>query len=173
MYILEERLDDPSVCDMDELRSCVRILTNKGTLNPKSTPIHLTPKYGSTIDLARQLPSKSPVIIVMFLFLLLRGALLSVLDVVLISSHKYDLGMSNFNLSSSLVKVTPQKVRYHLLFFRLGISWTIIDESYLDYCITSRVRTRDWKAFLDDLGLKQFLAIEKKQVKLHRKHMVS
>ncbi|XP_022793492.1 uncharacterized protein LOC111332406 isoform X4 [Stylophora pistillata] len=107
-YILEERLDDPSVCDMDELRSCVRILTNKGTLNPKSTPIHLTPKYGSTIDLARQLPS---------------------------------------------------------------ISWTIIDESYLDYCITSRVRTRDWKAFVDDLGLKQFLAIEKKQVKLHRKHM--
>ena len=31
----------------------------------------------------------------------------------------------------------------------------------------------DWKTFLDDLGLKLFLAIEKKQVKLHRKNMVS
>ena len=75
MYILEERLNDPSVCDMDELRSCVQILTNKGTLNPKSTPIHFTPKYGGPIDLARQFPSKSPVIIVVVLLYLLRVAL--------------------------------------------------------------------------------------------------
>ena len=59
MYILEQRLIDPSVCDIDELRSCVQILTNKGVLNPTVTPIHFTPKYGNTIDLARQLPSKS------------------------------------------------------------------------------------------------------------------
>lgn len=72
MCILEERLNDPSVCDMDELRSCVQILTNKGTLNPKSTPIHFTPKYGGPIDLARQFPSKSPVIIVVVLLYLLR-----------------------------------------------------------------------------------------------------
>lgn len=74
MCILEERLNDPSVCDMDELRSCVQILTNKGTLNPKSTPIHFTPKYGGPIDLARQFPSKSPVIIVVVLLYLLRVA---------------------------------------------------------------------------------------------------
>ena len=59
MYILEERLNDPSVCDMDELRSCVQIITNKGVLNPTVTPIHFTPKYGNTIDLARQFPSES------------------------------------------------------------------------------------------------------------------
>ena len=75
MYVLEERLNDPSVCDMDELRSCVQILTNKGTLNPKSTPIHFTPKYGGPIDLARQFPSKSPVIILIVLLYLLRVAL--------------------------------------------------------------------------------------------------
>ena len=75
MCILEERLNNPSVCDMDELRSCVQILTNKGTLNPKSMPIHFTPKYGGPIDLARQFPSKSPVIIVVVLLYLLRVAL--------------------------------------------------------------------------------------------------
>lgn len=75
MYVLEERLNDPSVCDMDELRSCVQILTNKGTLNPKSTPIHFTPKYGGPIDLARQFPSKSPVVILIVLLYLLRVAL--------------------------------------------------------------------------------------------------
>lgn len=92
MCILEERLNDPSVCDMDELRSCVQILTNKGTLNPKSTPIHFTPKYGGPIDLARQFPSKSPVIIVVVLLYLLRVALfffLCVLYVVLIPLYKH------------------------------------------------------------------------------------
>ena len=58
VYILEQRLNDPSVCDMDELRSCVQILTNKGPLNPTETPVHFTPKYGNAIDLARELPSK-------------------------------------------------------------------------------------------------------------------
>ena len=85
MYNLEERLDDPPMCDMDKLSSCVLILTNKGTLNPKLTLIPLTPKYGSTVDFARQLLIKSPVIIVMFLLYLLRGALLSVLDVLFYS----------------------------------------------------------------------------------------
>ena len=91
MYVLEERLNDPSVCDMDELRSCVQILTNKGTLNPKSTPIHFTPKYGGPIDLARQFPSKSPVIILIVLLYLLRVALffLCVLYVVLIPLYKH------------------------------------------------------------------------------------
>lgn len=59
VYILEQRLSDPSVCDVDQLRSCVQILTNKGPLNPTETPIHLTPRYGNTVDLARHLPSKS------------------------------------------------------------------------------------------------------------------
>ena len=58
MYILEERLKDPSVCDMDELKSCVQILTDKGVSNPTITSIHFTPKYGSIIDLAGRLPSK-------------------------------------------------------------------------------------------------------------------
>ena len=91
MYVLEERLNDPSVCDMDELRSCVQILTNRGTLNPKSTPIHFTPKYGGPIDLARQFPSKSPVIILIVLLYLLRVALffLCVLYVVLIALYKH------------------------------------------------------------------------------------
>ena len=62
MYILEERLKDPSVCDMDELKSCVQILTDKGVSNPTITSIHFTPKYGSIIDLAGRLPSKWPFI---------------------------------------------------------------------------------------------------------------
>ena len=66
VYILEERLTDPSVCDMDELRSCVQILTNKGVKNPIVMPIHFTPKYGNTVDLARQLPSKQLVLLVPF-----------------------------------------------------------------------------------------------------------
>ena len=63
VYILEERLTDPSVCDMDELRSCVQIWTNKDVVNPITTPIYFTPKYGNTIDLARQLPSKLSVLL--------------------------------------------------------------------------------------------------------------
>ncbi|XP_078347983.1 uncharacterized protein LOC144633073 isoform X2 [Oculina patagonica] len=105
VYILEERLTDPSLCDMNELRSCVQILTNKGIRNPIATPIHFTPKYGNTIDLARQLPS---------------------------------------------------------------ISWTLIDESYLDSCSASKARPTDWKDFLTELGVQHFLAIKRKQVKLHR-----
>lgn len=58
MYILEQRIADPSVCDIEELRSCVQILTNKGVMNPTITPIYFTLKYGNTIDLARHLPSK-------------------------------------------------------------------------------------------------------------------
>ena len=58
MYVLEQRLSDPSVCDINELRSCVQILTNKGALNPAQTPICFTPKFGNNIDLARALPSK-------------------------------------------------------------------------------------------------------------------
>ena len=58
MYILEQRVADPSVCDIDELRSCVQILTNKTVLNPTVTPIYFTPRYGNIIDLARHLPSK-------------------------------------------------------------------------------------------------------------------
>ena len=58
VYILEQRLSDPSVCDVVQLRSCVQILTNKGPLNPTETPIHFTPRFGNTVDLARHLPSK-------------------------------------------------------------------------------------------------------------------
>lgn len=58
VYILEQRTADPSVCDIDELRSCVQILTNKGVMNPAVTPVHFTPKYGNTIDLVLRLPSK-------------------------------------------------------------------------------------------------------------------
>ena len=58
MYILEQRIADPSLCAIDELRSCVQVLTNKGVMNPTVTPIHFTPKFGNTIDLARHLPSK-------------------------------------------------------------------------------------------------------------------
>ena len=46
------------MCDVDELRSCVQILTDKGSFNPSKTPVYFTPKYGNKIDLARQLPSK-------------------------------------------------------------------------------------------------------------------
>ena len=58
VYILEQRLSDPAVCDINELRSCVQILTNKGAVNPTNNPIYFTKKFGNTIDLARQLPSK-------------------------------------------------------------------------------------------------------------------
>ena len=65
-YILEERLADLSLCDMNELRSCVQILTNKGAMNPLAKPIYFTRKYGNTIDLAHQLPSKQPVLFCCF-----------------------------------------------------------------------------------------------------------
>lgn len=54
-----------------------------------------------------------------------------------------------------------------------GISWTLLDESYVDSCTTSKARPEDWKAFLAELGVQHFLAIERKQVKLHRGSMVS
>ena len=59
VYILEQRLSDPSVCDISELRSCVQILTNKGPVNPTNNSIYFTKKFGNTIDLARQLSSKN------------------------------------------------------------------------------------------------------------------
>ena len=59
VYILEQRLSDPSVCDINELRSCVQILTNKGPVNPTNNSIYFTKTFGNTIDLARQLSSKN------------------------------------------------------------------------------------------------------------------
>lgn len=59
MYIFEQRLSDPSVCDINELRSCVQLLTNKGPLNPVEVAIHFTTRFGNAIDLAKQLPSES------------------------------------------------------------------------------------------------------------------
>lgn len=58
IYILEQRLSDPSVCDIKELRSCVQILTNRGPLNPAETPVHYSSSFGNPIDLAKELPSK-------------------------------------------------------------------------------------------------------------------
>ncbi|XP_068725664.1 uncharacterized protein [Montipora capricornis] len=107
-YILEQRLSDLSVCDVNELRSCVQILTNKGPLNPAETPIHFTARFGNAIDLAKQLPS---------------------------------------------------------------ISWTLVDESYLDAGTGSKARAADWKAFLAELGVQTFLSIKKKRVELHRSNM--
>ena len=54
----------------------------------------------------------------------------------------------------------------------LGISWTLIDESYLDRYAGLKARSTDWKEFLTKLGVKHFLAIKKKQVKIHRDTMV-
>lgn len=59
VYIFEQRLSDPSVCDINELRSCVQLLTNKGPLNPVEAAIHFTARFGNAIDLAKQLPSES------------------------------------------------------------------------------------------------------------------
>ena len=57
--------------------------------------------------------------------------------------------------------------------FHLGISWTLIDESYLESCTALKTRTTDWKDFLAELGVQHFLAIKKKRVKIHRNSMVS
>lgn len=63
---------------------------------------------------------------------------------------------------------------YHFVsLHHLGISWTLLDESYLDSYSTSKARPEDWKAFLTELGVQHFLAIKRKQVKLHRDSMVS
>ncbi|XP_068715873.1 uncharacterized protein [Montipora foliosa] len=108
VYILEQRLSDPSVCDIKELRSCVQILTNKGPLNPVETPVHYASSFGNPIDLAKELPS---------------------------------------------------------------ISWTLVDESYLNSGTGSKARVTDWKAFLSELGVQTFLSIRKKRVKLDRSTM--
>lgn len=59
VYIFDQWMADNSVCSIDEVKKCCQVLTNKGPVNPLSTPVHFTTKYGNKLDLKAQLPSKT------------------------------------------------------------------------------------------------------------------
>ena len=99
VYILEQRLSDPAVCDINELRSCVQILTNKGPVNPTNNSIYFTKKFGNTIDLARQLPSKKR----FFLF----PYLISPISLIFYLSHLVYQFMAWHESSSVFVVASP------------------------------------------------------------------
>ncbi|XP_077982386.1 uncharacterized protein LOC144437336 [Glandiceps talaboti] len=56
IYIKAESEKLPSVCNMEELKDVVQVITNHGLINPTKQPTHFTTDYGNKIDLQRDLP---------------------------------------------------------------------------------------------------------------------
>ncbi|XP_028393815.1 uncharacterized protein LOC114518092 [Dendronephthya gigantea] len=57
VYIKDQWDLDPSVCDLQELRSCALVKTNKGFVNPSLEPVHFTVKYGNKTNLEKDFSS--------------------------------------------------------------------------------------------------------------------
>lgn len=57
VYIKEQWDSDPSICDLEELRECALLQTNKGFLNPSVQPVHFTIEYGNETNLIKEFPS--------------------------------------------------------------------------------------------------------------------
>ncbi|XP_050398302.1 uncharacterized protein LOC126816138 isoform X1 [Patella vulgata] len=55
MYIKDQYERQPSIVNLEELKSIVQIATNHGFKNPKKDSIHFTARYNNPIDLQRQL----------------------------------------------------------------------------------------------------------------------
>ena len=58
VYIKDQWDLEPGVCDMEELRLCALIKTNKGFVNPSLEPVHFTVEYGNEVNLEKEFPSK-------------------------------------------------------------------------------------------------------------------
>ena len=56
IYIKEQTDKKPSLCNIDELRDVVQVVTNKGMKNPSKEPVHFTCYYGNKIDLPKIFP---------------------------------------------------------------------------------------------------------------------
>ena len=131
MYVLEQRLSDPSVCDINELRSCVQILTNKGALNPAQTPICFTPKFGNNIDLARALPSK----------ILFKMSCPAVMYPQLVASI-YQLNCYGCLFSPAVVAISATALMFFLLLITLSSSSAYFPKSW---CHLSAALNKLWQ----------------------------
>ena len=58
VYIKDQWDLDPGVCDMEELRLCALIMTNKGFVNPSLEAVHFTVEFGNKVNLEKEFPSK-------------------------------------------------------------------------------------------------------------------
>ncbi|XP_070575816.1 uncharacterized protein [Ptychodera flava] len=56
IYIKEESEKMSSVCNLEELKEIVKVVTNHGLVNPATQPTHFTTDYGNKVDLQGQLP---------------------------------------------------------------------------------------------------------------------
>ncbi len=65
MYIKQQLERQPSLVNMDDLRSLVTIATNKGMVRPVDQPIHFTPDYNNKIDLRKLLPGRNRTILIL------------------------------------------------------------------------------------------------------------
>ena len=68
IFIKEELEQRPSVVDLDVLRECAVVMTNRGAREPRTHSVYFTPAYGNQIDLANDLPGLegSPLLFTMF-----------------------------------------------------------------------------------------------------------
>ncbi|XP_067652769.1 uncharacterized protein [Haliotis asinina] len=56
LFIKSQSEQQPSLINMEELKSVVRVVTNVGLKKPADEAVHFTPPYGNKIDLQQQLP---------------------------------------------------------------------------------------------------------------------
>lgn len=65
VYIMEQWTQQPSIIDIEELRSLAVVATNHGFVRPAEQPVHFSVEYGNPIDLARVLPGLHHVLLEM------------------------------------------------------------------------------------------------------------
>ena len=58
IFIKEEQEQRQNVIDLDVLRKCAVVMTNRGPRNPVTSSVYFTPAYGNDVDLAKVLPGK-------------------------------------------------------------------------------------------------------------------
>ena len=59
LYIKDALEMQPSLVNMDDLKSIVILKTNQGLLRPSEQPIHFSTAYGLPFDLQKSFPSES------------------------------------------------------------------------------------------------------------------
>ena len=59
VYLKDQLERHPSLVNLDQLRSVIALVTNKGVLRVSEQSIHFPPAYGNSIDLQEHLPGKS------------------------------------------------------------------------------------------------------------------
>lgn len=53
---MEQWMQQPSIADIEELRSLAVVATNHGFVRPAEQPVHFSMEYGNAVDLAKMLP---------------------------------------------------------------------------------------------------------------------